>query len=58
MKLLRPTRQTCTNTAMVRVRGRARRGERLVDYAPHGAWKGIVPANVEKRETALLALSR
>ena len=31
--------ETCTNTAMVRLRGRARRGERLVDYAAHGAWK-------------------
>jgi transposase len=31
--------ETCTNTAMVRLRGRARRGERLVDYAPHGAGK-------------------
>ena len=31
--------ETCTNTAMVRLRGRAVRGERLVDYAPHGAWK-------------------
>ena len=26
---------------MVRLRGRARRGERLVDYAPHGHWKTI-----------------
>ena len=33
--------ETCTNTAMVRLRGRALRGERLVDYAPHGAWKTI-----------------
>ena len=33
--------ETCTNTAMVRLRGRARRGERLVDYAPHGAWKTV-----------------
>jgi len=33
--------ETCTNTAMVRRRGRALRGERLVDYAPHGAWKTI-----------------
>ena len=33
--------ETCTNTAMVRLRGRAPRGERLVDYAPHGAWKTI-----------------
>ena len=32
---------TCTNTAMVRWRGRAVRGERLVDYAPHGAWKTV-----------------
>src|SRR5215468_12514804 len=28
--------ETCTNTAMVRLRGRAPRGERLVGYAPHG----------------------
>jgi transposase len=33
--------ETCTNTAMVRLRGRALRGERLADYAPHGAWKTI-----------------
>src|ERR1700681_199977 len=33
--------ETCTNTAMVRLRGRARRGERLVDHAPHGHWKTI-----------------
>src|SRR5215204_6462119 len=26
---------------MVRLRGRAPRGERLVDYAPHGAWKTV-----------------
>lgn len=33
--------ETCTNTSMVRLRGRAPRGERLVDYAPHGHWKTI-----------------
>ena len=33
--------ETSTNTAMVRLRGRAPRGERLVDYAPHGHWKTI-----------------
>src|SRR5262245_35567507 len=33
--------ETCTNTAMVRLRGRAPRGERLVGYAPHGQWKTI-----------------
>jgi hypothetical protein len=33
--------ETSTNTAMVRLRGRAARGERLVDYAPNGAWKTI-----------------
>ena len=33
--------ETCTTTAMVRLRGRAPRGERLVDYAPHGHWKTI-----------------
>jgi transposase len=33
--------ETCTNTAMVRLRGRALRGERLVDYAPQGHWKII-----------------
>ena len=29
--------ETWTNTAMVRLRGRCPRGERLIDYAPHGA---------------------
>ena len=33
--------ETCTNTAMTRLRGRAPRGERLVDYAPQGHWKTI-----------------
>jgi len=33
--------ETCTNTAMVRLRGRAPRGARLVDYAPQGHWKTI-----------------
>jgi len=33
--------ETSTNTAMVRLRGRAPRGERLVDYAPQGHWKTI-----------------
>jgi len=33
--------ETSTNTAMVRLRGRAPRGERLVEYAPHGAWKTV-----------------
>ena len=33
--------ETCTNTSMVRLRGRAQRGERLFDYAPPGAWKTI-----------------
>lgn len=33
--------ETSTNTAMVRLRGRAPRGERLVDYAPHGAWETV-----------------
>jgi transposase len=33
--------ETSSNTAMVRLRGRCRRGERLVDYAPHGHWKTI-----------------
>ena len=33
--------ETSTNTAMVRQHGRAPCGERLVDYAPHGAWKMI-----------------
>ena len=31
--------ETCTNTAMARLRGRAPRGARLVDYAPQGHWK-------------------
>src|SRR5216684_1820554 len=33
--------ETCTNTAMVRLRGRSPRGERLIGYAPHGHWKTI-----------------
>jgi transposase len=33
--------ETCTTTAMVRLRGRNPRGKRLVDYAPHGHWKTI-----------------
>lgn len=33
--------ETCSNTAMVRLRGRAPRGQRLVGYAPHGHWKTI-----------------
>jgi transposase len=33
--------ETCTTTAMVRLRGRSPRGKRLVDYAPHGHWKTI-----------------
>src|SRR5262245_3750198 len=33
--------ETCTNTGMVRLRGRCPRGERLIGYAPHGHWKTI-----------------
>ena len=33
--------ETCTSTAMVRLRGRSPRGERLVGYAPHGHRKTI-----------------
>lgn len=33
--------ETNTNTAMVRLRGRAPRGQRLLDYVPHGAWKTV-----------------
>src|SRR5262245_56152772 len=33
--------ETCTNTALVRLRGRAPRGERLLGYAPHEPWKTI-----------------
>jgi transposase len=33
--------ETSTNTAMVRQRGRAPCGERLVGYAPHGAWTTV-----------------
>src|SRR6267143_5545244 len=33
--------ETCTSTAMVRLRGRALRGQRLVGFAPHGHWKTI-----------------
>jgi len=32
--------ETCTNTKMVRLRGRSR-GERLIGYAPQGHWKTI-----------------
>jgi transposase len=31
--------ETSTKTNMVRLRGRSRRGKRLVDKAPHGHWK-------------------
>jgi transposase len=31
--------ETGTNTQMTRTRGRCAKGERLVDYAPHGHWK-------------------
>jgi transposase len=42
--------ETCTSTAMVRLRGRSPRGERLVDYAPHGHWKTITfVAGLRKR---------
>jgi hypothetical protein len=33
--------ETCTNTMMVRLRGRCPRGERLIGYAPRGHWKTI-----------------
>jgi transposase len=33
--------ETWTNTSMVRLRGRALRGERLIGYAPHGHWKTL-----------------
>src|SRR5258706_6335349 len=33
--------ETCTNTAMVRLRGRALRGQRLVGYPPPRHWKTI-----------------
>ena len=33
--------ETAITTAMVRTRGRCLRGDRLVDYAPHGHWKTI-----------------
>ena len=33
--------ETCTNAAMVHLRGRAAHGERLIGYAPHGHWKTI-----------------
>src|SRR3974377_301375 len=44
--MLDPTRlvfidETCTSTAMVRLRGRSPRGKRLVGYAPHGHRKTI-----------------
>lgn len=31
--------ETGTNTQMTRLRGRSKRGQRLVDYVPHGHWK-------------------
>ncbi len=31
--------ETGMNTQMTRIRGRCKKGERLVDYAPHGHWK-------------------
>jgi transposase len=33
--------ETAITTNMVRTRGRSPRGDRLVDYAPHGHWKTI-----------------
>ena len=33
--------ETAITTSMVRTRGRCPRGDRLVDYAPHGHWKAI-----------------
>jgi hypothetical protein len=35
---------------MVRLRGRAPRGERLVDYAPHGHWKTIIFGRKEREQ--------
>ena len=40
MKLLRPT-HPATSTNMVRLWGRAPRGQRLVGFVPHGHWKTI-----------------
>jgi hypothetical protein len=31
--------ETWTSTSMVRLRGRCRRGERLIGYAPQGHWR-------------------
>ena len=33
--------ETATATNMVRLRGRCRRGERLIDRVPHGHWKTV-----------------
>jgi transposase len=33
--------ETAITTSMVRTRGRCPRGDRLVDYAPHGHWKTV-----------------
>ena len=33
--------ETAITTNMVRTRGRCPRGDRLVDYAPHGHWKTV-----------------
>ena len=46
--------ETCTNTAMVRLRGRAPRGARLVDYAPQGHWK-IITFVAGLRQRAMVA---
>jgi hypothetical protein len=50
--------ETCTSTAVVRLRGRSPRGERLVGYAPHAHRKTItfVAALRQRGMTAPLVL--
>src|SRR5262249_6102333 len=50
--------ETCTNTALVRLCGRAPHGERLVGYAPHGHLPSLIVARagIPTRLAALVAL--
>jgi general secretion pathway protein K len=47
--------ETCTSTAMVRLRGRSPRGERLVGYAPHGHRKTITTFVAALRQRGMTA---
>src|SRR5262249_11737734 len=46
--------ETWTSTSMVRLRGRCRRGERLIGYAPQGHWK-VITFVAGLRERAMVA---